>query len=401
MAIGDIGAALIDSLSIGNPGSSVSKGDICHATGDFFCAIWWNATGTVLTLETFECSTLGVIPSSSQDTIDVPTTVTTWVSLIKIADGVVALIYDDGNTGTQRKTVATYSIDACGNFGACDPIDTQIINTVSGGSWVNIFKTQHTDTYCLLYSDGNLSLKGSTVTIDSGGTISALLDTATLVATVFRNDSWPFGVWTGVDDYYAFAYTENASGDGFIVTWTIDACGNFGCSATDTHEFETASGVFIAMDSNDNGTLILAYERSGAGDVKTVTVDACGVMANGTKLDIGSLSEYSIVRIDEVDKNMWFTVTGAVFKTYTIDACDVPSEQDTLTQSLVETSQRAVVHPGVDGAGGIVVGVGWDNAATEFFAWSVGVHVVLAAVAANPQFMGAGNAAKLWDIFYS
>ncbi len=395
MAIGDIGSALIDSLSIGNPGSSVSKGDVCHATGDFFCAVWLNITGTVLTLESFSVDTCGNFACASQDTIDVPTTVTTWASLIKVADGIVALIYDDGNTSTQRVTVATYSVDACGNFGCCDPVDTQIVTTAAGGAWVNLFKTQHTDTYCVLYAVGSSSLTASTLTIDACGNISTLLDTQTIFATLNRNDSWPFGVWTGVGDFYAFAYTNNNDNDGFLQTWAIDACGTFGCSVTDTHEFETTSGQFISLDSNDNGTLILAYESSGAGDVKTVTVDACGVMSNGTKIDIGGVAEYSIVRIDEVDKNMWFLMTGATFKTYTIDACDVPSQQDTLVQTLVEASMRAVVHPGVDGASGIMVGVGWDNACTEFFAWSVAVHVVLPSDAVTPQFMGAGNAAKL------
>ncbi len=403
MAVGDIGTGVIDSLSIGNPGSGSSRGDVCHATGDFFCASWFNPTGTVLTLETFSVSTTGTIPCASQDTIDVPTTTTTWSSLVKVADGIVALIYDAGDTGTQRKTVATYSIDACGNFGACDPVDTTIITTTSGGSgWVNLFKTQHTDTYCLLYATGNLNLTASTVTIDSCGNISALLNTKNLTGAGYRNDSWPFGVWTGVDDYYAFAYTDNASADGFAVIWTIDACGTFGTSVTDTHEFETTSATQIAMDSNDNGTLILVYTRSGAADVKTLTVDACGVLANGTKIDIGGSNEFSIVRIDEVDKNMWFTATSVnTFKTYTIDACDVPSQQDTLVDAVVTSAHRAVVHPGVDGASGILVGVGWDGVATEFIAWSVAVHVVLPVVGGvSPQFMGAGSVVKLWKVFY-
>lgn len=373
MAVGDIGSSIIDQLSIGNPGSSISKGDVCHATGNFFAAVWWDASCTTLTIETFEVDTCGNIPCASQDTIDVPTTATTWSSLLKISDGVIALIYDDGNTSTQRVTLATYSVDACGNFGACDPIDTQIVNTVSGGAWQNLFKTQHSDTYCLLYAEGSSTLKASTLTINSAGTISTVLDTVTIFATVNRNDSWPFGVWTGVDDFYAFAYTFNNDNDGFIATWTIDSGASFGCSVTDTHEFETTSGEFIAMDSNDAGTLILIYESAGAADVKTILVDACGVMTDGTKIDVGGVAEHSIVRIDEGDKNVWFTVAGTTFKTYTIDGCDVPSQVDTLVQTLTEASMRAVPHPGTSGSGGIMVGVGWDNALTEFFAWSVGV----------------------------
>ena len=383
MAIGDIGAALIDTLSIGNPGSSVSKGAVCHAIGDFFCAVWMNLTGTVLTLETFEVDTLGQIAAASQDTIDVPTTVTTWASLIKITDGVVALIFDAGDTGTKRKAVHTYSIDACGNFGACDPIDTQTLNTATGGAWSNILKTQHTDLFVCLYDEATRDLMAATLTIDSCGNISTIIETKEIYFDE-NNDIWPGMVWTGVDDFYAFTYRDSNTSDGFVVIWTIDSCGNFGCSATDTHEFELANAFNIGINSNDAGTLIVSYTVGAALDVKTLLVDACGVVSNGTKIDPGGSSVSSILRIDEVDKNVFFMPYATAFKSFTVDACDAPSETDSLTQATVDDAGRAVVHPGVDGVGGIVVGVGWDGCPTEFFAWTVGVETPSSAVTAIP-----------------
>jgi len=316
MAVGDIGAALQDTLSLLN-GCSRTRGDIAHATGNFMAAVFSEDTQNDITLVTFEVDDCGNIAAAIQDS-DVISSAAATVQpgIIKAHDGVVAVCFDDNCSGPL---VVTYVIDACGNFG-CSPTATLDLSTGSSGINMTIHPTQHTNLFVVQWIDGCSDLQAATFTIDACGNFSLKLDQQEIVASL-NTANMPDMIWTGVGDFYAFTYTD-ISNDGFIETWDIDSSGIFGACVADVHEFETSNAERIAIHSNDNGTLFLLYEGpTSGGDVKTVTVDACGVMTNGTKLDVFTITNDTtdLFRLSAVDGGVYVGVCNSTIRSWTVE----------------------------------------------------------------------------------
>ncbi len=372
MAIGDItGCGLNDSLLLFNSAQRV-RGDLCHGIGNFMVSAFSEDGQADITLVSFEVDDCGNIPASVQDTLTVTTASTTiMVGCKKVTDGIFAITYDDDTLGPLVKT---FSIDSSGNFDCCGAIDTLDLSAGTSGPQMQMFKLEHADMFCSMWYDGCGDLQVATYTIDGCGNISCVLDTQEIEAAPNTVDI-PSGFWTGVGNFYAFSFSRTDD-DGFLETWEIDACGQFGCAAADLHEFDTSNGEHISVSSNGNGTLICLYEGvSGGGDLKTITVDACGVMTNGTKIDVMAISGETtdLFRIDETDKDKWLGISNLSVRTWSIDACDVPSQIDAIASILeVQDQGKAACRPGLDTH---IVMVGWKISTTEWFAMTLDVVI--------------------------
>jgi len=375
MAVGDIGAALQDSLSLLN-GCSRTRGDVAHATGNFMAAVFSEDGSNDITLVTFEVDDCGNIAAAIQDS-DVISSAANTVqpAIIKAADGVVAVAFDDGCSGPL---VVTYVIDACGNFGTA-PTDTLDLSAGTAGIIMTLHPTQQSSLFVAQHFDGCGDIQASTFNINSSGVISGLLDQQEINASNSTSSGMDM-VWTGVGDFYAFAYTD-LSVDGFIETWDINSVGVFAACPADTHEFETTNAERIAIHSNDNGTLFLLYEGpSSGGDVKTVTVDACGVMTNGTKLDVFSITNDTtdLFRLSTTAGGVYVGVCNSNIRSWTVDGCDVPTQIDTLGSILPVADQGRIAIR--EGLSDFIVMVGWNVSGTDFLASTLAVEFATAAV---------------------
>jgi len=375
MALGEIRTALADSLTILSTCNEV-RGDICHAIGDFFAVVYHEDTTANTILSTSSMTVTGVIPAAVQSSLTIDTDGACSgprPSIIKVADGIVAVAYDDG-AACVGPIVKTFSVDSSGDLDACDPIDSLDLSTGTASPTITIHATSTASLFCALYYDACGDLQAATFTIDGCGNISTKLDEQEIdagPATDMQSDM----VWTGIGDYHVFAWTDTSSNDGFLETWTIDSCGNFGCAAADTHEFQTSNAERVSVNSNDNGTLLLFYEGpSCGGDVLTVTVDACGVMANGIKLDTHAIANDTtdLLRLDDAeDKNVFLGVANSQLTSWIVDGCDVPTEVDSLA-STSEVDQHGRLALKV-GQNNLVAGCGYDSCAAAFIVFSLEV----------------------------
>ena len=94
MATGDIGTALATTLVL-NDGTTRTRGDIAHVVGDYFAAVYVNDTDEDLKLKTFQLVKDGTL-SDVQDSLTIKDlTAAVWPGIVKVADGMVAISYDD------------------------------------------------------------------------------------------------------------------------------------------------------------------------------------------------------------------------------------------------------------------------------------------------------------------
>lgn len=398
MAVGDIGAALTDSLLVLNSTNEVTSG-IAHARDEWFVVVYHEASTTDTILATFSVDACGTIPAAVQDSLVIDADGSGGSPaprVVKAAEGIVAIVWDDNAACTGAK-IATFSVDGCGNLNCCDPIDTLLPDaTNTTGPAVSIHPTKHSNVFVILWvSSCGSDLQMSTFTVDACGNISTEIEQVEV--TNVPSSSQPADlIYTGVGDFHAVSYTQNTSDDGFLQTYTIDACGNIGC-LTDTLEFETTQAKQISLDSNGDGTLLLFYTGPGGdGDVKTITVDACGVMTNGTKIDVGvTVGTTDLIKLGDgvTGNNTFLGVANQFFRSWQIDACDVPSEIDALTTiGEVNTLGRLTIMP--DNTS-FIVASGFKSSGTEFYVMSLAME---RDDPASILSLGAGNAAKLFAL---
>ena len=397
MAIGDIGAAINDSLSLLN-GCSRTRGDLAWGTGNFMVAVFSEDTSATLTMVSFEVDDCGNIPASVQDTFTVSTATgsNSDPHIINIADGYVCVGWDDDDVCTPRARISTFSIDACGNFGACDPIDTLDVSGVASSFQVSVHKTKYSasdDIYVVLWRDSASDIHMTTVTISSVGVIdNCIIEDLQVVTT---NVGFGDFCITGQGDYHAVVYTGSAS-DGFAETYTIDSTGNISTVA-DTFEFDTQNGQTVSCDTMGDGSFLVFYEKSSSqGRIRVIAVDACGQMTTQSSLDAGSNTSDTtdIIRIDEAGKHIFLAVSNSAVRSVAVDACDTATQIDVLGSILELNDQSHIaLRPGLTA---YAVFVGWKIGTTDFFATTIAVEVIPTSTDANPQFMGAGNAARLF-----
>ncbi len=376
MAIGDIGAALIDSLQILCSCAAVS-GDVVHVRGNIFAVVYHEEGTTDTVLATFDVDNCGNIAACISDSIVVdgdglgtrprPT-------MIKRTDNIVAVGYSDRGVNGGDAHVKTYSVDACGTLTLVDTQDINNDNSIE--VWIN--HTKYDDVIAIVWTISS-EVHVSTVVIDTSGNIGCVVDTQQVSTGGCGPDrvyGSPAIVWTGVGDFHAVAGEDAFSEDGFVATLTIDACGNIG-TVTDRLEFDTEKAQQVAINSNDDGTLILYSETDGlGGGVDTVTVDACGMLTAGDEITAqgatAAETRTRLLRIDEIGgKNIFLALNGGNFGSYSFDACNDLTEIDTLT-GIAEAGQFV----GMDflpSSGNIVVGCGYKSSTTEFFVWSLDV----------------------------
>ena len=399
MATGDIGAALADTLALSCIGNIV-EGDVAHVQDEWFVVAYHENGTTDTVLESFSVDDCGNIPASVQSTVTISTasTAVPRIQSITKPGGIFAVFYLSTAGACGDHTLATYSIDGCGNISAC-PIDTLVISSTSPGGRVQFEPTQGAGIYALFHSSSGDGVKLSTIDIDACGNIGAsLIDTLVITSQGYSN-AWPAMVWTGQGDFYA--WPEVGSGaDGFVHTVDIDSCGNIAAAITDSLEFDTSNGQEASIGSNDNGTLFLYYEGpSSGGDVTTVTVDACGMLTLGDDIAAGGISgeTTALLRIDEQgDKNIFLGAANSGFRSWSFDGCNNITEIDTLASILEINDHPALTF--LPGSSNIVVGCGFKVSTTDFFVFSLDVatNIDPAADTSDPH---GGNVGKLLGIF--
>jgi len=353
MAIGDLPVDITTTLALGTPSAQV-RGAVCHAIGDFFCVVRHENSTTDTILSTFKVDAGGGIHNiTANSTIDTEGAGgSPDPDIIKVADGTVAVAMQDPSVGGP--SIQTFTIDAAGAITAVATLD------VGTGTAPRMFiqKIQHKDMFAVTYFDSSSDLQVSTITIDSAGVISAILATLEITAAPDTSDTGRV-VWTGQGTYHACCYTDNASQDGFLATFTVDADGILG-TITDTFEFDTSEANHIDLSSNDNGILVVWYDGPGSGgDLDTVIVSSAGVMSVGDNESVAATSSFRtyFTRLDEVSKNVFLLAQTNNLRTYSFDSAGTITAIDSITTIGEVTEIYGMVHkPSTDGADGIVVG---------------------------------------------
>ena len=364
MALGDIGAAPIDTLVILNSTGNV-RGDICHATLDWMAVVYHEDSTTDTILATFQCDFQGNIAAAIQDSVVVDTSGSgsgPHPSIIKVSDGTVAVAFDNATNGP---TIKTFTVDVNGNLSAV--VDTQDMGT---GTFPRVYieKTKHSDVFACLWNDSDFEV--STCTIDTSGNISGVLDTQIIEAGV-APDSTPCLVYTGQGDFHASAF-RGLNGDGFIKTFTIDSAGLIG-TIQDNFEFDTSNAARVSMGSDEQGIVIILSEGpSSGGDITTVNVDSSGNITAGD--DIGAMSisgeTSTLLRIDEFDKRAFLGASNSGFRTWTFTTGATITQVDTLTAAEINDFSALAFLPT---STSIIVGCGFKSSTTEFFVFSLDV----------------------------
>ncbi len=398
MAIGDIGTGYIDTLTVLSPtGCAVVSGDIAHVRDNWFAVVYHEDSTTDTTLATFEVDNCGNIDACLTDTEVVDTGgsgARPRTTMVKVTTGIVAVGYGT----TSGPFIKTFSIDACGTITAVDSQDMGIASPVE--VWIQ--RTKHANVFGVVWNpSGDLDL--ATVTIDACGNISTVVDTQTLNDAGNGPDrvyGIPGLVWTGVGDFHAVTGEETVSSDGFVVTFTIDSCGNIGC-IQDRLEWNATLGEQSSIQSNDDGVLIIAGEMvvSASGRIKIVTVDACGDLttgANPTAVNTTASGDRrtNLLRIDEENKNIFLTMSHSFFATFSVDECQDVNIIDQLDIGLGEYYHGMVYLPGSDF---VIVGAGYKIGTGDFIVWTLDVATNIEAAQENNMF--SGMTSKLLTVF--
>ena len=271
-ASGIITAASIDTLELYDSNYFSVYAGIVQATGTTYAiafAVGGVTPGTTDSswLVTIDIDSSGNIGAALLDSQVITTSFSRTNSIVKIADGVVALFYHE--TGDAANTVETRSIDANGIIGA-------VIGT---SAWSN---ERHYDLrpfyitgtiYACAYRDGSTG-EGTvnTFNIAVGGTINNVdIDTFQFEATSIPIEQQELSANYG-GGIACFFYPDG-SAYGQFKTLSIDSSGNIGASVLDT---ETIDGVFagatILVKVSDTLFISLWDDNSGYGQASSLSI---------------------------------------------------------------------------------------------------------------------------------
>lgn len=272
---------VLDTLVLAS-GGAPSRVDVAHVIDgavegeDIFAVVYHIASAANVILETVAIDEAGNI-SAVLDTQIINTEGSGGgpsPTIVKITDGIVACAYN-----RQTASLSEITTWAISNTGAITntPIDTQSGGTVTG-VYVRIRKTHHTDLYTTTKQRFNISrfFEVQTFTIDVTGAISAELDIQ-IVDTGIEAAS--HDITHAIDNVYACAFANNSSTNGFMKTITIDSAGLIS-AVIDTFEYDNAHGFNPHLSGDGVGTVIMMHEGSNPsqGRIRTISIQSNGTI---------------------------------------------------------------------------------------------------------------------------
>jgi hypothetical protein len=267
---GNIGAAVIDSLEF-DPLNGYYP-DLIHVAGEVY-AIAYRGADNYGNVCTFTIDNSGNIGASTIDSLVFDSTLVEFPSFIHIYSDICAIAYKGS---LSRGRVVTVDIDSSGNIGAAI-IDSLYFDgtNCSDPDIVHVNGDIYAIAYCGTDNDGFVC----TVDIDNSGNIGS----STVDSLEFDNQNCNTPSLLHVTgDIYAIAYNGFDS-DGFVCTVDIDNSGNIGAAIIDSFEFDTLNGYSPIMIHVSNQVYAVSY-RGDLGDGWTVTfsIDAAGNISAST-----------------------------------------------------------------------------------------------------------------------
>lgn len=272
---------------------------------------------------TFSCDASGNLTKLDEQTLTGITHCGVVFSAIKITDGIVAFTYISSTPYPYKGDVATVSIDAAGaitvavldtlEFEATSCYHSFIVHA-TGDMWVIAYSnyvgddsyivtvdidsagaianavvasqvlTSNFSNHCnvIKIADGKIAIfysqstTGSTVetrTISAAGAISAVIGTAVWEASA-ETHLRPFAVGETI---YACSYADDATGDGFVVTFDIATDGTITTAGVDTLEYETVDVDRYPVGAAGGGVACFCYpDNDNYIQFKTVDIDNSG-----------------------------------------------------------------------------------------------------------------------------
>jgi len=276
---GNIGS-VIDSLEFA-PATTIYQSEIRHVSGDIYAIAYADDDANEGRIVTVEIDSAGYI---TDILVDGPNAFSAAIQndldFIKVADGMFACLY---STDGFDAFICTIGI---ANDGTIDAAITDFLEFDTGlGNGFNITHIAG-DFFAVVYEGFGTgdplrdSLMLKTVEISSAGVIPAAV-TDSLELEQQRSIPFP-SICLVSGDIYAIAYT-GAGGDGWLKTVSIDSGGSIG-AVIDTREFEADACYNPSLAHVAGDLFAVAYERSGDfGRISTIEIDSAGTI--GTILD--------------------------------------------------------------------------------------------------------------------
>jgi len=271
---GNIGNAVIDSLEFA-PGEGVLNPMIISISGDVF-AIVYSAAGQTTKIVTVDIDSSGNIGAAIIDSLTVSGSANSYPRIVAVSGDIYAVDHSEPTGGTHGE-VFTVDIDSSGNIGAA-AIDTLAYGTDDGvtGDIINISGTM------FAVATRNSTRGGSVYTfnIAADGTI----DNAATDSHEFDSNAdclW-FRILNVSGDVYVITYTDGDD-DGFARTLTIGADGTIG-TVIDSLEFDTVSAYQPYLVSVSGDVFAVAYSGRPvditSGLIKTFTITSSGFFSS-------------------------------------------------------------------------------------------------------------------------
>lgn len=266
MAVGEFGS-VIDTETVSSDVENtefLQHVNIVHVTGTIYAVSWSLQSGNNGQLATISISNSGAITNTLIDTVTI--TDTFGINdLIKIADGIVAIVWRSGSS----IKLSTYSISAAGAITLLDGPDTIMSRTTARIG--HIAGDQYAIVGCATNSGATLA----TVEISSAGTIVGTTQGPTNFTSVFPARPVTFAY--PVSGFGIIAFEDNNSDDGFIRSFVLNDNGTFTITTVDELEHDTSNGREHALLTVADSQITMVYvTTSDALTVKSFSLDGCG-----------------------------------------------------------------------------------------------------------------------------
>ena len=324
MAIGDIAAALTDSVQLTNNGGAAS---ICHVGGSIYAVVSISIAG-VGTLYTVIISNAGIITPWGQETIAVGmATNGPATTIIHIGGGIVAIFYGgtDGDgfvttmsinaNGTIVGVVATYEFDGTD----CYWRGADVIR-VTG------------DYYIIAYQGPSAHLYIRVLSISSDGVTISTTDTET--RAVSQNKG--IALWEVGPQVYAILIQQLVN-DSTIYTYSVSGAGAL--TVVDSQQVDDANSgyqpnvaklrdgmycIFMLGVTGGNANVMETWAITSAGVIAAAYTDLLWFGGNDQVAGVMYLGNDKVLRL----------YSGGTIKSYTVTVDgDIDAEYDTLTLS--------------------------------------------------------------------
>ncbi len=283
MAIGDIGATVIDTITLRNTGLQPS---ICRVSGSVYAVAYTDTVGIVTT---FSLDSSGNF-SAAVDSLTFEGSSCGGPTIIRAHDGIFAVAYSGVDSDGFCKT---FDIDSSGNIGAV--IDTLEFETANCTGRAQNFLPISGDIFAFAYQGGATSthLSVKTFDIDSSGNIGAVVDTLTIA--VGGNKGVSFIHCTG--SLYATLINQSGN-DTQLDTFTISDAGSFSAVINSVAVDDPGNGTACRMFPIGGDNYVLSYYEL-TWRLATRSISPAGVI--GAEIDLINLSgsPYTILGIGD------------------------------------------------------------------------------------------------------